>query len=205
MRGRACSVCLSPALRAVDDALVAGGKLIPVAKRFGLSKSALGRHRTACLAPQLAAAARLVSPTKEVRREVARAREIAGGDAPTLAEITSLKGLLARLARSLERLETAADGAAAVNAYASLAALSGQLHRGVEAAGRLQGLGASLADLGRPGFNISIIIPEGVRAPVPVQLAPEPIGLGEPEPEPDGLTVPDFRVTFDEEVDPPMS
>jgi hypothetical protein len=176
---------------------MAGGKLIPVAKQFGLSKSALGRHRTSCLAPKLAAAARLVSPTKEVRREVARAKEIASGDGATLAEITSLKGLLARLGRSLERLETAADSAAAVNAYASLAALSGQLHRGVEAAGRLQGLGMVQVD-GGSLFAINIVVPESARSPAPARVVEVAPAVREPTPVSQELDVPDFHVAFDQ-------
>lgn len=42
---RRCSVCAHGEVRAIDEALVAGGSLRAVGEQFGLSPSALSRHR----------------------------------------------------------------------------------------------------------------------------------------------------------------
>src|ERR1039458_7577712 len=136
-----CQVCQGPDRTAVDDALMAGVSVRAIASRFALSKSGVGRHRTACLQPKLAAAARIVAPAVEVRADVDRAKAIVSGEVvANHADILSLSGLLERLARSLERLEGAADTAAGENLHMPLAALSGQLHRGIESAAKIQGL-----------------------------------------------------------------
>ena len=92
---------------------MAGDSVRKIASRFEHSKSGIGRHRTACLQPRLAAAARIVAPAAEVRGDVDRAKDIVSGKvAASHDDIISLSGLLGRLARSLERLEGAADTAA---------------------------------------------------------------------------------------------
>ncbi len=136
-----CSVCLHPKKSDIDAALMAGDALIPTGQRFGVSKSTLARHRTGCLAPKVAAAAKMVAPASATRAEVQRAKAITSGLVPPLPDdILSLTGLLGRLARSLERLEAAADASLAENIPTALAAVSGQLHRGIEAAAKMQGL-----------------------------------------------------------------
>jgi hypothetical protein len=154
-----CYVCQGPQRAEIEDALMSGASLRALATQFGVSKSAIGRHRANCLQPKLAAAARIVAPPAQARSEVARAKEIAAGGAPTAADVLSLSSLLERLGRSLERLEGAADHAAADNLHTSLAAVSGQLHRGIETAAKIQGLGAEQASEG-PRFSI-IITPSG--------------------------------------------
>lgn len=146
-------------LAAIDEALSAGCALIPTSNQFGVSKSALGRHRTKCLAPKMAAAARVLRPLSETREPVERAKAIALGDAPNPQDVLTLTGLLDRLVRSLDRLEGAADVAANDNLHSALAAVSGQLHRGVESAAKLQGLYAEPAVQQQTKFSISIVIP----------------------------------------------
>ncbi len=155
-----CSVCLRTDLAAIDAALSAGGTLIPTSSKFGLSKSALGRHRTNCLAPKMAAAAMVLQPISEARAPVERARAIVMGEVPTPQEVLSLTGLLDRLTRSLDRLEGSADAAANDNLHSALAAVSGQLHRGVEAAAKLQGLYAEPEISQQTKFSINIVLPE---------------------------------------------
>lgn len=46
---RACSVCAHPERHAIDKALVAGGALRDIAGRYGLTKSAVERHKAAHL------------------------------------------------------------------------------------------------------------------------------------------------------------
>jgi len=140
----------------IDQALIAGGKLVPTGALFGVTKSSLGRHRIRCLAPQLAAAARMVRPAAEVRGPVRRAEGIVSGSQPDIGDLLGSHGLLERLARSLERLEGAADAAAGSEMHGALAALSGQIHRGVEAAGKLQGFYSSDDGQDRPSFSIQI-------------------------------------------------
>jgi len=126
-----CSVCRRADIDALDAELMAGGKLIPTSAKYNVTKSALHRHKHRCLAPRLAAAAKMVAPSKETRAPIKRAQAIAAGAAtPTPQEVLTLTALLDRLARSLDRLEGSAEAAAAEKLHASLAALSGQLHRG---------------------------------------------------------------------------
>ena len=146
-------------MKAIDSALTAGAALIPTASQYGLSKSALARHRANHLAPKVAAAARILQPVREVREPVERAMALANGDAPSAHEVLTLTGLLTRLVRSLDRLEGAADAAATDNLHSALAAISGQLHRGVEAAAKLQGLYVEPEVQQQAKFSINIVIP----------------------------------------------
>lgn len=159
-------MCLSAHREAVDSALLSGATLIPTAKRYGLSKSALSRHKSACLAPRAAAAARAVSSQASAKAATARAKAIAAGDAqPTFEELASLKGLVGGLGRSLGRLEAAAEAAAGDRAYGALAALSAQIHRGLETAGKLQGFYADRVEAAsHPSFTINIVL--GDQAPI---------------------------------------
>jgi hypothetical protein len=140
----------------IDQALISGGKLVPTGVRFGVTKSSLGRHKNRCLAPKLAAAARMVRPAAEVLGPVRRAEGIVRGDQPAISDLLGSHGLLERLARSLERLEGAADAAAGNELHGALAALSGQIHRGVETSAKLQGLYGSDDGQDRPTFSIMI-------------------------------------------------
>lgn len=125
---------------------MAGGKLIPTAKKYGLSKSAVARHREGCLAPRVAAAAALVQPHAPVSAAKKRHKAIAIGQAtPTPSEALDLAGLLGRMSRSMDRLDAAAEKAATDNAVAALAAASAQLHRGIEIVAKLAGIGAQPA------------------------------------------------------------
>lgn len=150
-----CSVCLHPRKSDIDAALMAGDALIPTGQQFGVSKSALARHRTGCLAPKVAAAAKMVAPSSATRAEVGRAKAITSGTVQPLPDdILSLTGLLGRLARSLERLEAAADTSLTDNLPTALAAVSGQLHRGIETAAKMQGLYVEAAPQTAPAFSI---------------------------------------------------
>ena len=136
-----CTICQHPEKTDIDTELMQGDSVRAVANRRAVSKSAVARHRTGCLAPKVAAAARIVAPEAGARAEVQRARSIATGETkPNHDDILSLSGLLERLARSLERLEGAAATAADDGLHMPLAALSGQLHRGIESAAKIQGM-----------------------------------------------------------------
>jgi hypothetical protein len=160
-----CSVCQHPKLNAIDNALASGGALVPTSATFGVSKSALGRHRNNCLAPKLRAASRLLQPVRESREPVQRAKAIATGEIPSVNEMLTLTGLLDKVARSLDRLEKAADTAANDNLHSALAAVSGQLVRGVEAAAKLQGLYAEPEIQNQAKFSINIVLPSNINQP----------------------------------------
>ena len=155
---RACSVCLHPEKSEIDDALTEGANLRTLAQRHGLSKSAMGRHKNNCLAPRIAAAARIVAPVKDTVRETRRIQAIATGQiVPSHLDIISLSGLVERLGRSLDRLDGAADDASSEGSHAALAALSAQLHRGIEVVARMQGLGDD-PEPEKPRFSINIVL-----------------------------------------------
>lgn len=151
-----CSICARLDVGEIDAALVAGGKLVATAERFGLTKSALHRHKTNCLAPKIAAAAKMLQPASEIRKPVERARAIVEGGVPGLDELLGLEGLLGKLARSLDRLEAAADDAAGTGLHGALAALSGQIHRGIESTAKLRGLYVEPELQQWPAFSIQI-------------------------------------------------
>lgn len=52
-----CRVCRSPQVVAIDAALAKGGSERAVAQAFGVSKSAMHRHKASCLSSKLALAA----------------------------------------------------------------------------------------------------------------------------------------------------
>lgn len=160
----ACSICLHRDVQDIDAALLTGTAIIPTACRHGVSKSALGRHKLNCLAPKMAAAAKIVQPVRESREVVERARSIVGGGSPSVSDVLTLSNLVSRLSRSLERLEQAADNAADGQLHSALTAVSGQLHRGVETAAKLQGLYVEPVAQQRSTFSIKIIFPEGARS-----------------------------------------
>lgn len=114
--------------------------------------------------------AKVMQSTKEAKAPVTRAKAIAAGATPTVEDVLSLMALLDRLARSLDRLEGSAQVAAADGLHASLAALSGQLHRGVETAAKLQGLYSEAPPTGQQErFSITIDLGE---APVTIDCTP---------------------------------
>jgi hypothetical protein len=166
-----CSICLHTNARDIDSELLTGRALVPTAIRFGVSKSAMGRHKLNCLAPKVAAASRVLQPVRESREATERAKAIAAGATPSPSDVLSLTDLVSRLSRSLERLEHAADDASTAKLYSALAAVSGQLHRGVEAAAKLQGLYVEPATPQDAKFSIRIVFPEPARANAFTQLA----------------------------------
>lgn len=160
MRGNVCTICAHPRTQAIDSALMEGGKLIPVAGQFGVAKSSLARHKNNCLAPRLQAVAKLVTPQNTIREPVERAKRIVRGEAPTVDDVLGLSGLLDRLARSLERLEGAADHAALSKAHLALASLSGQISKAVETSAKLQGIGRHDDAPPDRHFTVQIHIPD---------------------------------------------
>jgi hypothetical protein len=101
--------------------------------------------------------AKVMQSTKEAKAPVTRAKAIAAGATPTVEDVLSLSGLLERISRSLDRLENGAISASTENLHAAHAALAGQLHRGIEAAGKLRGYYSDApAQSGGEKFTITI-------------------------------------------------
>lgn len=156
---RNCSVCVNQVRLKVESDLAAGKTVREVALEYGLSKSSVARHRVNCLAPRLAAAARIVTPAPVIRSEITRAKAIAAGRVEAAqTDIASLAGLVQRIGKSIDRLEDAASTAMSDGSFSSLAMLSSQLHRGIEVIAKLQGLGAEQAADG-PRFSIHFSLP----------------------------------------------
>lgn len=63
---RSCTVCASPLLSAIDNALVAGRSQADIAGEFSVGEAAVQRHRKAHLSPALVA----VQARREERRSV---------------------------------------------------------------------------------------------------------------------------------------
>ena len=110
--------------------------------------------------------------TGQTASQVQQAKAIVAGQAPTPGEVLSLTGLLERLARSLDRLDSAADAAAGESLHAALAAVTGQLHKGVETAAKLQGLYTDADQPAREKFSITINLPDGVPTVAPMDITP---------------------------------
>ena len=111
---RRCTVCDHPERHSIDEALVTGAPYRSVAKRFGLSESAVYRHKTEHLPAHLLKA-------KEVE-EVARADDL----------LDQVRNLQAHALDILERAEKAGD------LRTALAAIS-QARGNLELLGKLAG------------------------------------------------------------------
>jgi hypothetical protein len=123
---RRCTVCDHPERHTIDETLVTGAPYRSVAKRFGLSESAVYRHKTEHLPAHLLKA-------KEVE-EAARADDL-------LDQVRHLQG---RALDILERAENAGD------LRTALAAIS-QARGNLELLGKLAG---DLDE--RPVFNLNV-------------------------------------------------
>lgn len=203
MAGRNCTICSSPHGAAIDVALANGARLVPTAAQFGVSKSAMGRHKTNCLAPRLAAAAQTVAGSTPVRQ----ARAVLAGQATTsLADIGTAQGLTSKIAETLERLEYAAELACVRSQYSSLAAVSAQILRGIESAAKLHGLYADASASGEveQKFQINIVVnapadarPAAIPATV-IEGAARPVWRPLEEAKGGALPVPSMRLDFGE-------
>jgi len=149
----------------------------------------------------------------------------AAGEAPMASgDVVGLAGLLEISARSLRRLDKAADKAADGSMYAQLAAVSGQLHKAIEAAAKLQGLYSESAP-GGPSLSVTFNLPaphaagHDMRNITPSASSNErptiTMALGAPRdtlngacsgvevaaddlpPKPPGFKMPDFELTHD--------
>ncbi|MEP7081901.1 MAG: hypothetical protein ABI841_02870 [Chloroflexota bacterium] len=109
---RVCTVCSSPDRDAIDAALVSGAPMRRIAPRYGVSETAIRRHRNRHLSPAIVA---LQEQREEERGE-------------TLAD--RLEGLYRRAERILDAAETGRQGQlslAAIRELRGIAELLGKL------------------------------------------------------------------------------
>ena len=164
--GQVCSVCAHDAAQEIDESLVTGAKMAPLAKKHGLTTSALHRHFHNCLPIKTQTAARIAQDRqgKPGHAPVRRAKLVAAGVVePTAKERLSLESLLGRLIGSLERLDSSARTAAEENLHNSLAAVSSQYHRAIELSGKMTGVFNEAAQVAAGSqFSVNIILPSQV-------------------------------------------
>jgi transposase-like protein len=142
---RRCTVCDHPESRSIDEALVSGAPYRSVAKRFGLSESAVYRHKTEHLPVHMLKA-------KEVE-ETARADDL----------LEQVRNLQTHALGILERAEKSGD------LRTALAAIS-QARGNVELLGKLAG---ELDE--RPVVNLNVSSEwQELRAVIVVALEPHP-------------------------------
>lgn len=169
-----CLICTKSNRADIDVALLSGASLRGIAAQFGVSKTGAGRHRDTCLQPRVVAATRKAthaSPPSSSPPPANTSPAAKPSPEPDDDEAIDMQGLLARTARSMSRLERAARNAADQGLYNALAAASGQLHKAVEMAARLQGIIAEPTEAAAPRFQLTINFPSG---PLPQPGLPRP-------------------------------
>lgn len=115
---RTCTICSNPQLQEIDQALVAGGSIRDIAGRFGISRSALDRHKRDHLARFLAesttvSVAPVVPPQPPPKRDANRdaGRESAAlqlAEREAIREVRALD-LFAILSQTISRVLTLLD------------------------------------------------------------------------------------------------
>lgn len=116
MVGRACSLCAHEDREGVDEAIVLGGSLRDIARRFGVSKDAVSRHR-AHVSPalsRLVAKRAAAGPKSALARleelygrasNVLDAAESEGKASLSLAAVRELRGIVEVLAKITGELD----------------------------------------------------------------------------------------------------
>ena len=100
-----CSICIHDDREAIDRALVAGGTLREIAGRYGVSKSALDRHRDHI--PPTVAKAREAEEVAEADRLLNVVRHLLGTALTTITQAEKAGELRTKLAAIREARETA--------------------------------------------------------------------------------------------------
>jgi hypothetical protein len=128
-----CTACTHPERDKIDAALLRGIGLMPVAKKFGLTKSSVARHRANCVRKELVAmtlerevadrGARDGNPFAELDRQESHANRIRGRaekagnfrDAlAAIAQVTRIEELKSRLRGDLQPAASTVNVAVAV-------------------------------------------------------------------------------------------
>jgi hypothetical protein len=116
--GRPCTICASPARDRINADLAAGFSYKALARKFGLSRQALGRHHKNCAA-RLAAAA---EAAKHVPQEAASTPQIPFNELTRERQLQLLKGKALQLLQIADRSSDIRAALAAINQLTKLIA-----------------------------------------------------------------------------------
>jgi hypothetical protein len=160
-----CKICAYPDQAAVRAAFATGHSDRDLAKQFGVSPMAIGRHRRMHLVAPMAAAAAALDKGRAVREQrEQQLTAVAAGDPLAFIGLTSI---VSDLRQVHARLERQADGAEADGQRTALAQLSGQQLRTSEVRAKLGAVGGyappktlDQAALGAQ-FNVQIVFSGG--------------------------------------------
>jgi hypothetical protein len=138
-------VCSHTNRQAIEGTLTDGVPDPEVARRFGIERVSIGRHRRHHLLPVVRDRAALLAKDAPARVEREQLAAAAASDAPTtqaLIEATlGMRRQMEKLSAIEQRLERMAAAAEISNSSASVAQLSAQALRSVEVGSRLAGTG----------------------------------------------------------------
>jgi hypothetical protein len=158
-----CKLCAHPDQDTVKAAFASGATDRELARQFGVSHMAIGRHRRAHIVGPLKAAIAALDKGRTERER--RAEQLAAIEAGDPSVFISLAGIVQDLRRTFERLERVASGAEQDNHPLAMATLSGQLVRAIETRAKLGSVGGYAPrreDAGAPAvFHLSINLPGG--------------------------------------------
>jgi hypothetical protein len=166
---RICKICAHPDQAAVTAAFATDASDRELARQFGVSHMAVGRHRRQHIVKPMQAAARALDRgrTDRQKREQQLAAVEKGDAVAIVAASLSYEALAAERQRVSERCERMAALAEASQSPQGVAALSAQQFRGIETGARLAGLGGyaptRATDQAEPRqtFSVSIIFSGG--------------------------------------------
>ena len=136
---RACAICTHPDQEAVRAAFATGGSDRQIARRFGVSHMAVGRHRRGHIVKPMRTAMAALDRGRAVRRQ--REEQIAAAEAGDPTAFVALAGIVADLRKVHERLERTADAAEQDNQRLAVSALSAQQLRAAEVRAKIGGVG----------------------------------------------------------------
>jgi hypothetical protein len=180
-----CRICCDPKLRAQAQTWALAG--VPdreVARRLGIGKSLISRHRVnhilEPLKQQLALAGRGAEPQREREKLAAAVASTEPSTSDLVEAVLGLRSQMAKMSAIEQRLERMADIAEKQGAATAVAALAGQQLKGVEVGARLaslpsfvpQRLGGDVA----PGavFAVNIMFSDGKQETISVSTPAVP-------------------------------
>ena len=152
---RPCSICSSPHADAVQARVLAGASDEAIAREFGFTRPGMQRHRQNHIQAPARAVAQAAGKGAEARAHREAVMQATAADPAMWA---TLHGLTAALQKVHDRLDRAAEDAAAAKQSMALASLSGQQTKAIEVAAKLGGIGAEKAREHGGGHTIRIFL-----------------------------------------------
>jgi hypothetical protein len=158
-----CKLCAHPDQEMVRAAFASGATDRELARQFGISHMAIGRHRRAhIVGPLKAAVAALDKGRTERAQRTQQLTAIEQGDPTAIVAATlGMEAQIAKLERIEQRLERMATAAEKDRSSTGVAVLSAQQLRGIETGAKLAGVGGFAprsAESTTPGEKFSIVI-----------------------------------------------